>query len=514
MALTLGKLLTKKLFKDCVFYAATSRLDNVIENVSILEAPGATPYISNNSLVITTLYPITDEESFRQLAVALKERTCSGLIIKLNRFIKEVPESYIKIAEEFELPLIAFHFDASFSVLFSEIFSFINEEKLKTFETQKTYKSIVKTINENQSLESIIKIFQADKLFHCLIKDIKNEKIYSTNEHLEKYYLCNDKKVDTEKYVLGSDFITSNGQKIYDILVCLKREAGGFLTVAKEMVKFALILLNDKQKNVVISERDNLYKFFTSLTKERIPSTQLINSAKFYQWDIEFPLMMIVFSIKEDGKDIINDEMIHSIKNKLIIDTKNTLRSVKHGYIDNKLVYILNYDSNLSSYKLINDLYNFCKNKYLKTKFTIAYSSSIFQSVDLPNTYSLLVENIDLASTKGYVFNIIHENNIHIINLIQKMNQKDLDVFVKTSLEKLIDYEVKNDIPLIETLYTCIECQFNYSLAAEVLNVHYNTLRYRLKLIENLGYKLQTYPNNLFNIYFALFAYLTFKTQK
>ena len=227
------------------------------------------------------------------------------------RFIKEVPESYIKIAEEFELPLIAFHFDASFSVLFSEIFSFINEEKLKTFETQKTYKSIVKTINENQSLESIIKIFQADKLFHCLIKDIKNEKIYSTNEYLEKYYLSNDKKIDTEKYVLGSDFITSNGQKIYDILVCLKRNAGGFLTVAKEMVKFALVLLNDKQKNIVISERDNLYKFFTSLTKERMPSTQLINSAKFYQWDIEFPLMMIVFSIKEDGKDIINDEMIH-----------------------------------------------------------------------------------------------------------------------------------------------------------------------------------------------------------
>jgi sugar diacid utilization regulator len=68
----------------------------------------------------------------------------------------------------------------------------------------------------------------------------------------------------------------------------------------------------------------------------------------------------------------------------------------------------------------------------------------------------------------------------------------------------LIDYQEKNSIPLIDTLFKQIECKFTAKDTADSLYIHDNSLGYRLDIIFQLGYNLSN-KNSFFDVYFALY---------
>ena len=75
---------------------------------------------------------------------------------------------------------------------------------------------------------------------------------------------------------------------------------------------------------------------------------------------------------------------------------------------------------------------------------------------------------------------------------------------------KLITYENQYSTPLIDTLYTHIMCGFNARLTAEKLFIHYNSVRYRLDVLEQLGIEIQHPHKGHFDLYLALYLYKHF----
>ncbi len=71
----------------------------------------------------------------------------------------------------------------------------------------------------------------------------------------------------------------------------------------------------------------------------------------------------------------------------------------------------------------------------------------------------------------------------------------------------LVTYDKKHDTHLVQTLSIFFSNKFSYTQTSKQLFIHINTLRARLKKIEELIYVDFKNTDNLMNLYIAIRAY-------
>ncbi|NPV69565.1 MAG: hypothetical protein HPY55_02820 [Firmicutes bacterium] len=87
--------------------AGASALDRVITNVTVMEAPDLPEHLSGNELVLTTLYSMRDDETLRvRLIMRLAERQAAAVIVKVGRFVESVPPEMVNQADHLGLPIL------------------------------------------------------------------------------------------------------------------------------------------------------------------------------------------------------------------------------------------------------------------------------------------------------------------------------------------------------------------------------------------------------------------------
>ncbi|RKL63699.1 PucR family transcriptional regulator [Thermoanaerobacteraceae bacterium SP2] len=100
-ALNIGRL------KEGKVVAGEKGLDRIVSYVDILEVPDAINWLRGEELLLTTGYAIKDRPDIQEnLIWELAKLNAAGIIIKLNRFLKDIPEMMIEKANELNLPII------------------------------------------------------------------------------------------------------------------------------------------------------------------------------------------------------------------------------------------------------------------------------------------------------------------------------------------------------------------------------------------------------------------------
>ena len=83
--------------------------------------------------------------------------------------------------------------------------------------------------------------------------------------------------------------------------------------------------------------------------------------------------------------------------------------------------------------------------------------------------------------------NLFVYETYYLEHLIHTFTQKEAaKIFCHPTLKCLFEYDKKNDTELAETLYMYLRNERNYSMTAESMYVHRNTILYRLKKIDSL----------------------------
>ncbi|MDB7088936.1 helix-turn-helix domain-containing protein, partial [Enterococcus mundtii] len=88
-----------------------------------------------------------------------------------------------------------------------------------------------------------------------------------------------------------------------------------------------------------------------------------------------------------------------------------------------------------------------------------------------------------------------------------KINQLYRDKMLETYIFPLKETDNKNRTELLSTLETFFYCGFSYSRTSEKLFIHKNTLRARIKRIEQILDVDIKHPDNLMNIYISFQIY-------
>src|SRR5690625_464041 len=128
----------KNLFKLEPFHqtnilAGERGLDRKVLNATFFDAPDGYKWCKKGDFIVTTGYPFTRAEKWQKgllhLITKLVEKNCSGLAIKLGRYIPELPIEVVNYANENRFPIINLPNNLSWTDVIVPIITYINKQQ-------------------------------------------------------------------------------------------------------------------------------------------------------------------------------------------------------------------------------------------------------------------------------------------------------------------------------------------------------------------------------------------------
>lgn len=196
MGIAVKELLALEYFKDFYVVAGRAGLSKEIQGITILEAPDAARWTVGKELVLSSGYAIKQDPEC--VARAFEEGTflkMSAFFLKRERYLPKIPEEMIALFDKYEIPLVSMPFSIPWMEIMSQINVAVMNRTVRRFRIQNT--DAVHPTNQTYKVQKIQRILQAVEVemnFPAFLYDVNERKGY--------YSSANFKRI-TEKYGLS-----------------------------------------------------------------------------------------------------------------------------------------------------------------------------------------------------------------------------------------------------------------------------------------------------------------------
>ncbi|TWT03637.1 PucR family transcriptional regulator [Planomicrobium sp. CPCC 101079] len=110
--------------------AGAEGINRKISSIEVMEVPEVISWISEGILVMTAFYSIRDEpEKQIEVVQTLINKEAAGIVVKLGRFVDELPEQIIELANQHAFPVIVIPKDISYINVLTPLYERLYEEK-------------------------------------------------------------------------------------------------------------------------------------------------------------------------------------------------------------------------------------------------------------------------------------------------------------------------------------------------------------------------------------------------
>jgi purine catabolism regulator len=129
--LTLGELLRAPGLIETAVLAGGSGLDRLVRGASVMEVPDLLPWLNAHELLLATVFPLTrpegtgEVEPLLELIRDLHTRQLSGIAVKLGRYLDQVPQPVLELADELGFPVLRLPEQISFDEVLADIFGML-----------------------------------------------------------------------------------------------------------------------------------------------------------------------------------------------------------------------------------------------------------------------------------------------------------------------------------------------------------------------------------------------------
>ena len=296
----LSQLLGINVIESYEVLAGSNNLDRVVTGVSVLETPEFEKYIIENSLILTTLYPIkNDIPLFHKLLDILVEKNSSGIIVKIHRYIDEIPKEIIDKANALGFPIITIDYDANLSDIFNSILSEIQGSEYNKNKMMPFYTTILNNISENPSTKTLVESAKDIEDLEVLIYNPVSKNLYYSNEVIHSYYEKYSQPINTlvkdNDLLLYVTNIEYDNQVIYRVALLTTSDKRYLLYNYAEIYKMLSIFVYQKKREYFMRQNQFLLGFISNITSNYNSNEELMEVSKFYNWDVKFPLFLMLF---------------------------------------------------------------------------------------------------------------------------------------------------------------------------------------------------------------------------
>lgn len=503
MAITLNQALRIGGLSKCSVVSGDKGMERDISNVTIMEVPDIVRWLKGKELLLTSLYPIKDDEkAMKNLVKELHARGTSALAIKPHRFIDKIPKVILDEAEKYHFPIIEIPEEVTYLDILSPVMNIIFNDKVVIQEDLEqayqlldeiklnkvsinqlavTLKHLMKYETKIDSFVPYISIPSQEIDLAPITEGQKRElrivqrpvRMNRWNPTLEKEQACIIAPLIIEGNILGA--ITSIGVE------------KGFLEVDLDILERAITTLSiEFLRKKASYDLEQQYKsdFFRDLLFSQIQHEEiLLEKGRMFGFDLkhQYTFVTIQFSPNKEGITFIAELVEH-----LEFVCSQFDRKVIIGAFQNGL-YLLYPSSNKSKERIDKELetiYKSLKNK-IDTEIYIGVGRPAMNLNDIRDGYDQAYQAVILGRTLHDNKHIIYYEELGFYRLLATFNNTtEVKKFYEESIGSLIHYDENHDLELITTLSTYFAHNESISKTAEALFIHINTMKYRLQRIK------------------------------
>ncbi|SHK86334.1 PucR family transcriptional regulator [Hespellia stercorisuis] len=189
MGIAVRELLALDYFKDFHVVAGHKGLSKEIQGIATLEAPDATRWSKGKELVLSSGYVLHQEPDC--IRIAFEEGhmpVTSAFMLKRDRYLDHIPEEMIQLFEEHDIPLITMPFSIPWMELMSEINIAVMNQTIRRFRISGSQglNKIPNVSYKEQKIKKILQAVEAEMEFPAFLFDFLEETGYYSSVHFRR----------------------------------------------------------------------------------------------------------------------------------------------------------------------------------------------------------------------------------------------------------------------------------------------------------------------------------------
>lgn len=498
-----------------------------ITGVNIMDNPDTLPWLVPGTLVLSTGYLFEEGKMDQNIIRNLKERGCSGLGIKMNRYLKELPKYVLSQAQEYHFPILNVPYSASLGEISNMIYRKIYEEEMT--QAQRIgllYHEISENLLVHQNLSRSIEIIQeatgsdiflTNDAFEIMEYSLSPQSAHSFPFSFSKnsYTLFSEADLSKLKQQFQSvqlpvytHVVSSGGQKLeFHIYPLINRGSvlGNLIILKTEKTSdSALELLLNLRSTLCLSllnrvmlteaERSSRDIFFHNLLSGTLQNEQELerlciqNNFPCNEHRICLVLKISAYEQMSLSKRRAYERSLFSLIDRLNTEQKSiAIHTVFQAFI--VLFYFPAEEPSQAAYQRSGRRYAQSLSAALtdnQIHHLIGMSKCSRSASTIHDNYRQAVNELQLGHKLHPRESVLsyYEDEIPQ-QLIEHFSMQQLQAFSQEALSPLEKYDARNQTELLATLKTYLSTG-SMAQTAKDLFIHRNTCSYRLEQIRSL----------------------------
>lgn len=534
--MTVEELLQLASLSNVKLLGGANGLNREVKWFHIIDIPQIAYWLKEGDMLFTSGYALhMNPEIMEGLIESLNEKGVSALLIAENLYLKEIPAKMIADADKYDFPIFTFPPETTLRNITHQVAELLlknNDEFFAKYDIfqQDTLNIVLKG---KAPLQQLVKLLTCKIGEDVLLLDefgrimaagyVKGDR----DEFLRNFR----RNISSEETVNLENPVTGYYKKSYFYYHLRYNQQNVFLVVLNNIEHFNIIE-RIFIKNIVATIASLISNSETLKNSKLIAQIPLLESILYGQyaseelvyskteeqgWNMDASHFAVVFDTNNFNRRIVkgdmNERQIKDFKNEIINELIDMIKRIQGIYpvIRQELVFttIFKLTTTKSESRIIQSCYEiiyYIKKKY-EINLLIGFSSIGKELSGLPSKLIEAKEVIEIIKDmKDTQLATYDQVSLDIIVNRVIMDADLKQTFIKKMLV-LAEYDIQYSSDLIHTLRLLVNNQGNVAETARSLNVHRNTIKYRMQKIEEiLGISLSS-ANVFLNISIILKIY-------
>ncbi|HEY0493859.1 MAG TPA: PucR family transcriptional regulator ligand-binding domain-containing protein [Candidatus Dormibacteraeota bacterium] len=514
--------------------AGSSGLDRAITWIKVLESPETINWLAEGELLLTVAFAIKDDHAAqRNLMRDLAAAGSSGLVIKPERYLPEIPAEMLGQADEYGIPLIRIPPDVSYIEIMAPILEqIINAQNVQLRRSIEIHRQFTDLALDAQGLEAIVRtlgelvessVALEDANFHLLashafpgVTDAHRQQTLAQQGTPRSALHSKPIKAMLEEVIEGrsprkvpafpEQGLTAPriiapvmaGRECLGVLSIIDHpqhhEALAFMAIEHAATVLALEII--KQREVAEAEdrvRGELVDDLLNGTYGDEANAQ--RRARHLRHDLSLPHLVLVVDVDHFGRFIrerrYDETRVIKVKHdllQLVIGAVRRLhpRHLITAHSDSVIVLVPQPAGSADDAGdvLANRIRATVGESELGITVSVAIGRSCLKPADFRPAFLEAQRALDLMVRFGKREQVVNYDRLGVYRLLAQVEDRaGLEAFAGRVLGPLTAYDKARGTPLLKTLEIYLQNHGNLRQSARELHIHLNTLHYRLDRI-------------------------------
>lgn len=495
MAVTIKKIMELNIIQEqAELLAGRDGLDNVISFVTIMEAPDFYEWVSGGEFVLTSWYAFSQKPELEKYAFTeMAKRGIAGIGIKVNRYINAVPESIQELADSYRIPVFAIQRETKFRELVLAISAEVNNYQTNIlFEVDKNYQQLAKIALAQNGFDPLLQVFARKRHCSCIcitgayekVGIVKEPSLLMNEETMIDRFVSYLKEHDDRTiYWQLSDMhvfpCIARGYTLGYLLIidsdCLSEK---YLLMAQQLATFLTMKFIDR----VESEQ----KMLNNLLDD-ILFTHTLGEAELQQRLSRLGLIVKgnyrVIVLSNDGQS--REEGLQKPR-ECAMKMKNMIENAVLIERHNEIILLVAEKTAEKNKRQIG--WFKAVNKYMdKSTLMIIMSIGpvVAHAAEIGTSYSIAKRLVNIGMAEAITGIIYYLDYLAQSYLYHGMEAPERNYILDHIVQRLHDHDNKYHADLLKTLNKAIFIS-GIEKTAEQMHVHVNTIRHRMRKIEEI----------------------------